>query len=59
MYLAHLAEPAPQLELALACEIAAHRPAVLLCFEADADCCHRSIVASFIRGRIGCDAVNL
>jgi uncharacterized protein (DUF488 family) len=59
IYLAHLAEPAPQLELALACEIAAHRPAALLCFEADASRCHRAIVADFIRERIGCDIVNL
>ena len=59
IYLAHLTEPASQLELALACEIAAHRPTALLCFEADANCCHRAIVADFIRERTGCHIVNL
>lgn len=42
---AHLAEPAAQLQLAQAIEIARGRRAALLCYEADHKGCHRSIVA--------------
>lgn len=45
---AHMAEPAAQLELATAREIAGSRKAALLCYEADPGCCHRSIVASLL-----------
>ena len=41
---AHLAEPAAQLQLAQAIEIARGRKAALLCYEADHRGCHRSIV---------------
>ena len=41
---AHLAEPAAQLQLAQAIEIAKGRKAALLCYEADHRGCHRSIV---------------
>jgi len=41
---AHLAEPAAQLQLAQAIEIAQARKAALLCYEADHRGCHRSIV---------------
>ena len=41
---AHLAEPAAQLQLAQAIEIAQGRKAALLCYEADHRGCHRSIV---------------
>jgi uncharacterized protein (DUF488 family) len=41
---AHLAEPAAQLQLAQAIEIARSRKAALLCYEADHRGCHRSIV---------------
>lgn len=42
---AHLAEPAAQLELGQALDIASERSAALLCYEADAAHCHRRIVA--------------
>ena len=42
---AHLAEPAAQLQLAQAIDIARGRKAALLCYEADHRGCHRSIVA--------------
>lgn len=42
---AHLAEPAAQLQLAQAIEIARGRRAALLCYEADHKGCHRSVVA--------------
>jgi uncharacterized protein (DUF488 family) len=45
IYEAHLAEPAAQLELARAVEVAADRRAALLCLEADHRKCHRLIVA--------------
>jgi uncharacterized protein (DUF488 family) len=41
---AHMAEPAAQLQLAQAIEIARGRKAALLCYEADHRGCHRSIV---------------
>lgn len=44
IYEVHLQEPAAQLELARAREIAADRPTALLCYEADPAGCHRSIV---------------
>jgi uncharacterized protein (DUF488 family) len=59
IYRDHLEEPVAQLELAEAARIAAARPAALLCFEADAGHCHRAIVADLIRGRIGCEVVDL
>jgi len=41
---AHLAEPAAQVQLARAIEIAKTKKAALLCYEADHGGCHRSIV---------------
>jgi len=41
----HLKEPAAQLQLAQAVEIARDRKAALLCYEAEACGCHRRIVA--------------
>lgn len=41
----HLQEPAAQLELLRAGEIAADRKTALLCYEADPAGCHRAIVA--------------
>lgn len=49
----HLAEPAAQVALARATEIAAGRKAALLCYEADHRGCHRAIVAERI-----CEAVD-
>jgi uncharacterized protein (DUF488 family) len=56
---AHLAEPAAQLQLARAAEIAAERRAALLCYEADAAGCHRRIVAERICGALGCRIEDL
>ncbi|MFN3583702.1 DUF488 family protein [Phenylobacterium sp.] len=45
IYEEHLKEPAAQLQLAQAVEIAKGRKAALLCYEAQACGCHRRIVA--------------
>jgi uncharacterized protein (DUF488 family) len=55
----HLAEPAAQLELATAVEVARERKAALLCYEADYRGCHRAIVAERIREELGCEIENL
>jgi uncharacterized protein (DUF488 family) len=55
----HMAEPAAQLELEKAKEIAARSKAALLCYEADAKACHRAIVAERIRAALGCDVEDL
>ena len=56
---AHMAEPAAQLELAKATEIARGGKAALLCYEAEAAGCHRTIVAKRIRDALGCEIENL
>ena len=55
----HLAEPAAQVELARATEIASHRKVALLCFEADHTRCHRAIVADRICEVIGVNIETL
>jgi uncharacterized protein (DUF488 family) len=55
----HLAEPAAQLELAHATELARQRRVALLCFEAEACGCHRAIVARHIRAELNCEVVDL
>jgi uncharacterized protein (DUF488 family) len=55
----HLAEPAAQLQLAKAIEIVRERRAALLCYEADAAGCHRTIIAERIREALDCEVVNL
>jgi uncharacterized protein (DUF488 family) len=59
IFQAHLEEPQAVLEMGVACELAAERPAALLCYEADASRCHRAIVAAIIHDRIGCDVIDL
>ncbi|HKR89490.1 MAG TPA: DUF488 domain-containing protein [Phenylobacterium sp.] len=59
IYEAHLREPAAQLELAKAAEIAGQRKAALLCYEADVHRCHREIVAERLREKLGCEVENL
>lgn len=59
IYEEHLKEPAAQLELAHAAEIATARKAALLCFEADAAGCHRAIVAERLHEALGFEVVNL
>jgi hypothetical protein len=48
-----MAEPAAQLQLAQAVEIAKHRKVALLCYCAEASKCHRAIVAERM-----CEAVE-
>jgi uncharacterized protein (DUF488 family) len=55
----HMAEPAAQLELAKATEIARGRKAALLCYEADACGCHRAILAERICEALDCPVENL
>ena len=59
IYEAHLRDPAAQLELAKAREIARERKAALLCYEADAGRCHREIVAERICSELKCEVENL
>ncbi|HYF21929.1 MAG TPA: DUF488 domain-containing protein [Caulobacteraceae bacterium] len=59
IYEAHLTEPAAQMELAQAAEIARDRRAALLCYEADAAGCHRSIVAERLTQAHGFEVENL
>ena len=59
IYERHLAEPAAQLELVEAVEIAGRRKAALLCYEADAHRCHREIVAERLCATLGCTIENL
>jgi uncharacterized protein (DUF488 family) len=59
IYRAHLQEPGAQLQLDEAAEIAGRGPSALLCYEADAGGCHRTIVAGLIREKIGCEVVDL
>jgi uncharacterized protein (DUF488 family) len=59
IYAAHLAEPAAQLQLAEALEIARARPAALLCYEADPAHCHRRIVAQRLQAAGGLEVEDL
>lgn len=59
IYEDHLREPAAQLELARAAELATERKAALLCYEADVHHCHREIVAERLRRTLGCEVENL
>jgi uncharacterized protein (DUF488 family) len=56
---AHLEEPAAQVALGEATTLAGKRRIALLCYENDAACCHRAIVADEIRARIRCEVVDL
>lgn len=56
---AHLEEPKAQMQLTEAAEIAAVRPAALLCYEHDAACCHRRIVAQHLQEKLGLTVVDL
>ena len=55
----HMEEPAAQLALAEACQIASERKAALLCYEADAAECHRRILAGIIEERASVKVVDL
>ena len=56
---AHLAEPAAQLQLLEARDIACERPSALLCLEADAAHCHRRIVAERLSALEDFEVVDL
>jgi uncharacterized protein (DUF488 family) len=55
----HMAEPKAQLELAKAIEIVREKKTALLCYEAEAAGCHRTIVAHRIVDALGCEIENL
>lgn len=55
----HMAEPAAQLELARATELAREKKVALLCYEAEARGCHRTIVARSICDALGCEIEDL
>lgn len=59
IYEGHLTEPAAQLELVQAGEIAGERKAALLCYEADHAGCHRSIVAQRLHDALGLEIEDL
>jgi uncharacterized protein (DUF488 family) len=59
IYDAHLTEPAAQLQLAEALDIARERPAALLCYEADPAHCHRRIVAQRLEAAGGFEIEDL
>lgn len=56
---AHMLEPEAQAELAQAIDIVSRKRAALLCYEADARGCHRTILAERIREALGCEVVDL
>lgn len=55
----HMDAPEAIAALAQATDLAAAQPSALLCFEAEARCCHRAIVAQAIRGALRCEVVDL
>ena len=54
IYAEHLEGPEAQLALLHAGEIAAERPAALLCYEKDAATCHRAMVAERVCVHLDC-----
>jgi uncharacterized protein (DUF488 family) len=59
IYEGHLEEPAAQAELAIAADLASSAPAALLCYEADAAKCHRTIIAGRLREQLDCEVIDL
>src|SRR5512143_90911 len=59
IFKAHMVEPGAQMELAKAIEIAREKKAALLCYEANAGDCHRTILADWICDELGCEIENL
>ena len=56
----HMTEPGAQVELAKATEIVrGDQKVALLCYEADAAGCHRTILANRICDALGCEIENL
>lgn len=56
---AHLEEPEAQLALAQATDLAKDKRIALLCYEDEASCCHRRILADRIRQTLKCEVVDL
>lgn len=56
---AHMEDPAPQMQLAQAIDIARGRKAALLCYEDDHLGCHRSILADAMKAKAGFEIENL
>jgi uncharacterized protein (DUF488 family) len=56
---AHLAEPEATVALAQAAEIAAARPAALLCYETDPGHCHRRLLTDRLAGDQGFEVLDL
>jgi uncharacterized protein (DUF488 family) len=59
IYEGQLQTPEAQAELARVKVMAGERKIALLCFEADAAGCHRTIVADRVCGALGCEIENL
>jgi uncharacterized protein (DUF488 family) len=59
IYETHLEEPAAQLALQQAGEIASQAKSALLCYEAEACGCHRHIVAERLRDALGFEIEDL
>jgi len=59
IYEAHLEEPAAQLQLADAARAARAGPSALMCLEAEARRCHRSIIADRLAETAGLEIENL
>ena len=56
---AHLAEPEATVALAQTAELAAARPAALLCYETDPGHCHRRLLTDRLAGDQGFEVVDL
>ena len=59
IYGLHLETPEAELAMEQALAAAGERPAALLCYEADAGCCHRSMVAERLVERGGFAVTNI
>jgi uncharacterized protein (DUF488 family) len=59
IFRAHMVEPGAQVELVKATEFAREKKTALLCYEADACGCHRTILAGWICDELGCEIENL
>ncbi|HLZ74366.1 DUF488 domain-containing protein [Phenylobacterium sp.] len=60
IFKAHMAEPGARMELAKATELVRDgKKVALLCYEADAAGCHRTILANWICEDLGCGIENL
>jgi uncharacterized protein (DUF488 family) len=59
IYGLHLATPEAELAMERALAAAGERPSALLCYEAEAGCCHRAMVAERLTQRGGFAVTNL